>query len=82
MLNQWIEGRQGDKQEAGYPDQIIGKVVETEVALSAKSDSYHRAKSLPYPNHINTFRPEGFMPFPPLKGGHFGRKVGCHQVII
>jgi hypothetical protein len=30
----------------------------------AKSETYHRAKKLPYAEYINTFRPEGFLPFP------------------
>jgi len=30
------------------------------------SGTYHIAKNLPYPEHINTFRPEGPLPFPPV----------------
>lgn len=36
------------------------------VLLTAKSDSYHQAKNLPYPKNINTFRPDEFQPFPPI----------------
>jgi len=32
--------------------------------LLLSSDTYHRAKKPTYPEHINAFRPEGFLPFP------------------
>ena len=63
MLEQRIEGRQGDEQEKAF----IG----AEPAFKTLDNCYDQELiteliNFTYPEHINSFRRDGPLPFPPL----------------